>query len=84
MTSLAFMLGVLPLLIANGAGAGSERALGTAVFGGMASATVLAIFFVPLFFVVVMRLFRVGTATMTPAQSPAAGTGSQTTELIVT
>jgi multidrug efflux pump subunit AcrB len=60
MTSLAFMLGVLPLLLADGAGAGSENALGTAVFGGMASATVLAILFVPLFFVVVMRLFRIG------------------------
>jgi hydrophobe/amphiphile efflux-1 (HAE1) family protein len=59
MTSLAFMLGVLPLLYANGAGAGAENALGTAVFGGMASATALAIVFVPLFFVVVMRLFRV-------------------------
>jgi len=57
MTSLAFMLGVTPLLLANGAGAGSENALGSAVFGGMASATVLAIMFVPLFFFVVMRLF---------------------------
>jgi HAE1 family hydrophobic/amphiphilic exporter-1/multidrug efflux pump len=63
MTSLAFMLGVLPLLLAGGAGSGSENALGTAVFGGMASATVLAILFVPLFFVVVMRLFRIGTAS---------------------
>jgi hydrophobe/amphiphile efflux-1 (HAE1) family protein len=63
MTSLAFMLGVLPLLLAGGAGSGSENALGTAVFGGMASATVLAILFVPLFFVVVMRLFRIGNAS---------------------
>jgi multidrug efflux pump subunit AcrB len=67
MTSLAFMLGVLPLLYANGAGAGAENALGTAVFGGMASATALAIVFVPLFFVVVMRLFRV---TYVPAAAP--------------
>jgi multidrug efflux pump subunit AcrB len=59
MTSLAFMLGVLPLMLADGAGSGAENALGTAVFGGMASATVLAILFVPLFFVVVMRLFRI-------------------------
>jgi hydrophobe/amphiphile efflux-1 (HAE1) family protein len=69
MTSLAFMLGVLPLVLANGAGAGSQNALGTAVFGGMASATVLAILFVPLFFVVVMRVFR---ASGTPAATPAA------------
>ncbi len=68
MTSLAFMLGVLPLLLAEGAGSGAENALGTAVFGGMASATVLAILFVPLFFVVVMRLFRIADA------SPAAAT----------
>jgi hypothetical protein len=62
------MLGVLPLLLAEGAGSGAENALGTAVFGGMASATVLAILFVPLFFVVVMRLFRIADA------SPAAAT----------
>lgn len=58
MTSFAFMLGVLPLAISTGAGANSRHAIGTGVFGGMLSATVLAIFFVPLFFVVVMRLFR--------------------------
>jgi hydrophobe/amphiphile efflux-1 (HAE1) family protein len=63
MTSLAFMLGVLPLVLADGAGSGAENALGTAVFGGMASATVLAILFVPLFFVVVMRLFRIRNAS---------------------
>jgi multidrug efflux pump subunit AcrB len=68
MTSLAFMLGVLPLLLADGAGAGAENALGTAVFGGMASATLLAVVFVPLFFVVVMRLFRIAdTASDTAA-----------------
>jgi multidrug efflux pump len=59
MTSLAFVLGTLPLTIASGAGAASRIAIGTAVVGGMMSATVLAIFFVPLFFVVVLRLFRV-------------------------
>jgi len=58
MTSLAFMLGVLPLAISTGAGANSRHAIGTGVFGGMLSATVLAIFFIPLFFVAVMRLFR--------------------------
>jgi len=55
MTSLAFMLGVTPLVISTGAGSGSQNAIGTGVFGGMLSATVLAIFFVPVFFVVVFH-----------------------------
>jgi multidrug efflux pump len=55
MTSLAFMLGVTPLVLSTGAGSGSQNAIGTGVFGGMFSATVLAIFFVPVFFVVVFR-----------------------------
>jgi len=55
MTSLAFILGVLPLAIAHGAGAGGQVAIGTAVIGGMLSATVLAILFVPLFFVLIAR-----------------------------
>jgi hydrophobe/amphiphile efflux-1 (HAE1) family protein len=58
MTSFAFIFGVLPLALANGAGAGGQKAIGWAVVGGMLSATVLAIFFVPLFFFVVKRLFR--------------------------
>ncbi|MEE4241471.1 MAG: efflux RND transporter permease subunit [Desulfopila sp.] len=57
MTSLAFMLGVLPLAISTGAGVNSRHAIGTGVLGGMLSATALAIFFIPLFFVVVVRLF---------------------------
>jgi multidrug efflux pump len=56
MTSLAFMFGVLPLAVSTGAGAASRQAIGTAVVGGMLSATFLAIFFVPLFYVLVMRL----------------------------
>jgi multidrug efflux pump subunit AcrB len=56
MTSFAFILGVLPLVIATGAGAGARRALGTTVFAGMISATVLAIFIVPTLYVVVTRL----------------------------
>ncbi|MCU4676632.1 efflux RND transporter permease subunit [Catenovulum sp. 2E275] len=56
MTSLAFMLGVTPLVLSSGAGSGSQNAIGTGVFGGMFSATVLAIFFVPVFFVVVFKL----------------------------
>ncbi|MGI4747515.1 MAG: efflux RND transporter permease subunit [Janthinobacterium lividum] len=59
MTSLAFILGVLPLAISTGAGSGSQNAIGTAVVSGMLSATFLAIFFVPLFFVLILGLFRV-------------------------
>ncbi|MFZ4834080.1 efflux RND transporter permease subunit [Rouxiella sp. Mn2063] len=57
MTSLAFILGVLPLVISSGAGSGAQNAVGTGVMGGMISATLLAIFFVPVFFVVVRRRF---------------------------
>jgi len=56
MTSLAFMLGVTPLMISTGAGAGARNAIGTGVFGGMLTALVLAIFFIPLFYVVVRKL----------------------------
>ena len=58
MTSLAFVFGVLPLAISNGAGSGAQHAIGTGVIGGMISATLLAIFFVPLFFVVVEKIFK--------------------------
>jgi len=58
MTSLAFGLGVLPLAIATGAGSASQRAIGTGVLGGMITGTGLAVFFVPVFFVVVRRLFK--------------------------
>lgn len=57
MTSLAFTVGVIPLVVASGASSGSKHAIGTGVVGGMITATVLAIFFVPLFFVVVSALF---------------------------
>ncbi|NVD37294.1 multidrug efflux RND transporter permease subunit [Ensifer sp. HO-A22] len=67
MTSLAFTLGVLPLAIATGASSGSQRAIGTGVMGGMISATVLAIFFVPVFFVFVTKLFGRKKAEATPA-----------------
>ncbi|CAN7270038.1 multidrug efflux RND transporter permease subunit [Pararhizobium sp. LjRoot238] len=66
MTSLAFTLGVLPLAIATGASSGSQRAIGTGVMGGMISATVLAIFFVPIFFVFVMKIF--GRVKAKPAE----------------
>ncbi|WP_202302053.1 multidrug efflux RND transporter permease subunit AcrB [Dryocola clanedunensis] len=57
MTSLAFILGVMPLVISSGAGSGAQNAVGTGVMGGMITATILAIFFVPVFFVVVRRRF---------------------------
>ena len=64
MTSLAFMFGVLPLAISSGAGSAGRQAIGTGVLGGMFSATVLGIFFVPLFFVLIRRRFsRVSTPT---------------------
>ncbi|MCX4187999.1 efflux RND transporter permease subunit [Methylophaga sp. OBS4] len=58
MTSMAFMLGVTPLMLATGAGSGSQNAIGTSVFGGVLTATMLAIFFIPVFFVVVFRLAK--------------------------
>jgi multidrug efflux pump len=58
MTSLAFIFGVLPLVVATGAGSASQRAIGTGVMGGMMFATLLGVFFVPLFFVLVRRIFR--------------------------
>jgi hydrophobe/amphiphile efflux-1 (HAE1) family protein len=57
MTSLAFGFGVLPLAIATGAGAGAQKAIGTSVLGGMITATFLAIFFIPLFFVLITQIF---------------------------
>ncbi|HCB1824019.1 efflux RND transporter permease subunit [Citrobacter amalonaticus] len=58
MTSLAFILGVMPLVISRGAGSGAQHAVGTGVMGGMLTATLLAIFFVPVFFVVVRGRFN--------------------------
>lgn len=58
MTSLAFILGTMPLMIASGAGSAAQRALGTGVIGGMITAVVLAVFFVPIFFVVVRGVFK--------------------------
>jgi multidrug efflux pump len=58
MTSMAFILGVLPLVVAGGAGSASQRAIGTGVMGGMLTATALGVIFVPVFFVVVRTLFK--------------------------
>jgi multidrug efflux pump len=71
MTSLAFILGVVPLVLGTGAGSGAQHALGTAVIGGMLSGTILAIFFVPLFFVLVYGLFK--TKSASSAQYPIEG-----------
>ncbi|HUD52484.1 efflux RND transporter permease subunit [Parvibaculum sp.] len=72
MTSLAFILGVMPLATSSGAGSGSQNAIGIGVMGGMISATVLAIFFVPLFFVAIQKLAHRGK---TPGDVPAANPG---------
>jgi multidrug efflux pump len=69
MTSLAFGLGVLPLAISSGAGSGSQNAIGTGVIGGTFTATVLGVFFVPLFFVVVLKLFRVKPTSASKEES---------------
>ncbi|MBA5639404.1 efflux RND transporter permease subunit [Duganella sp. LX20W] len=66
MTSIAFGLGVLPLAVANGAGSGSQNAIGVGVLGGMLSATFLGIFFVPLFFVLVRGLFAAKRGVVAP------------------
>ena len=72
MTSFAFILGVTPLLVASGAGAASRRALGTVVFGGMNAATLLAIFFVPVLYVVIDRIAERGKKPA-PAGQPLPG-----------
>jgi multidrug efflux pump len=74
MTSLAFILGVLPLAISSGAGSGSQNAIGTGVMGGMIAATFLGIFFVPLFFVLVRRIFKGKRQVAAPDADAAATT----------
>src|SRR5262249_9235717 len=79
MTSFAFILGIWPLVNATGAGAASRRSLGTAVFGGMTAATVLAVFFVPVFYVLAQRASelrrRPGTAAPKAAVQRAGAPG---------
>ncbi|HTJ04797.1 MAG TPA: efflux RND transporter permease subunit [Caldimonas sp.] len=77
MTSIAFILGVLPLAVATGAGSASQRAIGTGVMGGMISATLLAIVFVPVFFVVVRRIFK-GRVHATAGAASIASSSSHT------
>jgi len=66
MTSFAFIAGVFPLVIASGAGAASQNDIGTGVVGGMMTGVVLAIFFVPVFFVIVRRRAKLPTASLWP------------------
>ena len=73
MTSLAFGLGVLPLAVAVGAGSGAQRAIGTGVLGGMVAGMLLGLFFIPLFFIVVRRVFGAKQGVVAPP-SPAAPT----------
>jgi HAE1 family hydrophobic/amphiphilic exporter-1 len=77
MTSLAFGFGVLPLALANGAGAGAQVAIGTGVLGGMITATFLAIFFIPLFFVGVVQLFEKRKGGRMKGPGPDAATPSE-------
>jgi multidrug efflux pump len=72
MTSLAFMLGMVPLVLATGAGAASRRAVGTGVAGGMLTATVLGIFFIPLFYLAVRRWISRKRVAAPEESSPAA------------
>jgi len=72
MTSLAFMFGVLPLAFSSGAGSASRRAIGTGVLGGMASATVLGLVFVPLFFVLICQFFQRRRRSSAPTAMTAA------------
>ena len=77
MTSLAFGLGVVPLFIASGAGSASQRAIGTGVIGGMVTGTALAVFFVPIFFVVVRGLFKGSKRQQELGKKQAQGAGIQ-------
>ncbi len=72
MTSFAFISGIFPLVIATGAGAGGRRSVGTGVFGGMLAATLIAIFFIPLFFVLVTKVSRRFFPKKTAETAPAA------------
>jgi multidrug efflux pump len=72
MTSLAFILGVLPLVKATGAGAATQHSVGTGILGGMLAATLIGVFFTPLFYWLVMTLFGRGRKDSSPAVPPAA------------
>ncbi len=77
MTSLAFFFGVLPLALATGAGAGAMKAIGTAVTGGMLSATFIDLFYIPLFFVLVSKAFKVKRRRARGVEGSASFEGNQ-------
>ncbi len=71
MTAFAFILGVIPLMVANGAGAASRQSIGTTVFGGMLAATILTLLFVPVFYAVIEGFReRNHTTTVTSGDAP--------------
>ena len=73
MTGLAFICGVIPMVIANGAGGQSQQALGTSVTGGMIAVVILALLMVPVFFVAIQRLFSPDKVTEEKKQDEPAG-----------
>ena len=75
MTSFAFMLGVVPLYFSSGASSAAQRAIGTGVFWGMVVGTLLAVFFVPTFYVLVRRFFPVSALEAEHAKAHALATG---------
>jgi multidrug efflux pump len=75
MTSIAFGLGTVPLAISTGAGAASRSAIGTGVVGGMLTGTILCIFFVPLFFVAIRRVFKSQSKPAPKTSAPPEGAG---------
>jgi HAE1 family hydrophobic/amphiphilic exporter-1 len=77
MTSMAFFFGVLPLALATGAGAGAMKAIGTAVTGGMLSATFIDLFYIPLFFVLVSKAFKVKRRRAPGVEGSASFEGNQ-------
>ena len=81
MTSLSFILGSMPLILASGAGAASRHSIGTGIIGGMIGATTLALFFVPLFYYLIISMkekMTGGRSTdSTTAETPATETGSE-------
>jgi multidrug efflux pump subunit AcrB len=77
MTAFSFILGVIPLLIASGAGAASRQSLGTAVFGGMLVATMSGVFFIPVLYVVVMHTVARLTGKARDEQAPVLEEGAE-------
>jgi len=77
MTSASFIFGVLPLALASGAGANSRIAIGTSVIGGMLTATLLAVFYIPMFFVIVRRTTRDTLAKLHHRHDAAPATGEE-------